>query len=83
MLRRLETVAVYVDLEYLTEPVLMGSLRSQTSRTGDTFSFAYDPAWLKKPEAFTFDPDLALVHGPQYPVIGRALARLRQHGRRR
>ena len=72
MSRRLETVAVCVDLDHFDEPVMMGSLRCQTSRTGDTFSFEYDPAWLKKPEAFTFDPDLALVHGPQYPLIGRA-----------
>ncbi len=72
MTRRLETVAVYADLKRLDEPVLMGSLRCQTSRTGDIFSFEYEPAWLQKAEAFTFDPDLALVAGPQYPVSGRA-----------
>jgi serine/threonine-protein kinase HipA len=50
----------------------MGALRYQKSRTGDVFSFEYDPAWLQKPAAFSFDPDLALVNGPQYPVPGRA-----------
>jgi serine/threonine-protein kinase HipA len=30
-------------------------------------SFAYDGGWLKRPAAFTFDPDLVLVTGPQYP----------------
>ena len=71
MSRRLETVAVYVDLDHFDEPTLMGSLRCRTSRSGDTFSFEYDPAWLQKPEAFTLDPDLALVRGPQYPISGR------------
>lgn len=72
MTRSLDTVAVYVDLERFDDPVLMGSLRRQTSRTGDIFSFEYEPTWLQKAEAFTFDPDLALVRGPQYPVSGRA-----------
>lgn len=72
MTRRLDTVAVHADLNHLDEPVLMGSLRCQTSRTGDIFSFEYNSAWLQKPGAFTFDPDLALVNGPHYPEPGRA-----------
>jgi serine/threonine-protein kinase HipA len=70
--RRLDSVAVYADLDYFDDPVLMGSLRCQTGRTGDTFSFEYDPGWVQKPQVFTFDPDLALVRGTQYPVPGRA-----------
>jgi serine/threonine-protein kinase HipA len=69
--RSLETVSVYADPDYFESPALMGSLRCRKSRSGDIFSFEYDPAWLKKPEAFTFDPDLALVGGTQYPVPGR------------
>ena len=69
--RRPDTVAVSADLDYLSEPVLMGLLRRQASRSGDIFSFDYDAAWLRKPEAFTFDPDLELVAGPQYPSSGR------------
>ena len=72
MARQLETVAVYADLSHFHEPVMMGSLRCQAGGSGDIFSFEYDHAWLQRPEAFTFDPDLALVHGPQYPVPGRA-----------
>jgi serine/threonine-protein kinase HipA len=71
-MRPLETVSVYADVDYFAARALMGSLRYQKSRTGDIFSFEYDPAWLRKPEAFSFDPDLALVSGPQYPVPGRA-----------
>jgi serine/threonine-protein kinase HipA len=70
--RRLDTAAVFADLERFDEPQMMGSLHCRTSRTEDIFSFEYDPAWLQKPEAFAFDPDLALVKGPQYPVVGRA-----------
>jgi len=72
MARRLETAAVYADLSHFDEPVLMGSLRCQAGGSGEIFSFEYDHLWLQKPEAFTFDPDLALVSGPQYPVSGRA-----------
>ncbi len=71
-MRSLETVSVFVDVDYFDAPALMGALRCQKSRTSDIFSFEYDPAWLQKPEAFSFDPDLALVSGPQYPVPGRA-----------
>ncbi len=70
--RRLDAVAVYADLEHFDEPLPMGSLRCRTSRTGDIFSFDYNPAWLQKPEAFTLDPDLVLVSGPQYPAAGHA-----------
>ncbi len=70
--RNLRTVDVYADLEIFDQPLLMGSLRCQPSRTGDIFSFEYDPAWLQHSEALTFDPDLQLVHGAQYPASGRA-----------
>jgi serine/threonine-protein kinase HipA len=67
----LETVFVYADLERFERPALMGSLRRQSSRTEDIFSFEYEPTWLHTPEAFSCDPDLALVKGPQNPVAGR------------
>jgi serine/threonine-protein kinase HipA len=66
-----ETVSVYADLNHLESPAPMGLLRRQKSRTGDIFSFEYDQAWLQRPEAFTFDPDLALVSGPQYSTPSR------------
>ena len=49
----------------------MGTLRCQGSRSGDILSFTYGDGWLKRPAAFTFDPDLALVTGPQYPAPDR------------
>jgi serine/threonine-protein kinase HipA len=72
MSRRFDTVDVYADLERFDEPLLMGSLRCQVSRSGDLFSFEYDGTWLGHPEAFAFDPDLALLAGAQYPVPERA-----------
>lgn len=71
MARQLETVAVYADLSHVAEPILMGSLRCQTGGSGEIFSFEYEQAWLQRPEAFTFDPDLAWVGGHQYPASGR------------
>ena len=55
---RPEVATVLVDLPQFEEPALMGTLRCQSSRTGDIVSFAYDDGWLKRPTAFTFDPDL-------------------------
>jgi serine/threonine-protein kinase HipA len=69
---RLETIDVYADLEHLEGPVKMGALRCQRGRSGEIISFEYDASWLKRPEAIAFDPDLALVSGPQYPRSGRA-----------
>jgi serine/threonine-protein kinase HipA len=69
---RLESVAVLADQDYLDKPVLMGWLHCQTARSGDIFSFEYDAGWLQRPETFTFDPDLSLVAGRQYPPAGHA-----------
>ncbi len=69
---RFNTVRVYVDLERLGQPALMGELHCQQSRSGEIFSFNYDEAWLAGPEVFAFDPDLGLVAGHQYPASDRA-----------
>lgn len=68
---RPDTVQVCVDLEAFAAPVLMGHLRSQRAGSGEIFSFEYDESWLQRAEAFAFDPDLALVAGPQYPSTDR------------
>ncbi|NJO12506.1 MAG: hypothetical protein HC872_02515 [Gammaproteobacteria bacterium] len=49
----------------------MGTLRRQAGGGGDVLSFEYDQAWLKRREAFAFDPDLALIRGAQYPAGDR------------
>lgn len=72
MMSRFDTVQAHVDLEHSGQPVLMGELHCQPSRTGEIFSFKYDEAWLARPEVFAFDPDLALSSGPQYPAPDKA-----------
>ena len=68
----LHTVQVCVDGESLTTPALMGTFHCQRARADEIFSFEYDRSWLRRAEAFAFDPDLALVSGPQYPAADRA-----------
>lgn len=67
----LDTVEVCIDLERFDHPALMGRLHRRQSGTGEIFSFEYDPAWLEQPEVFSFDPDLALAGGHQYPAPQR------------
>ena len=67
----LDTVEVCIDLERFGQPVLMGQLHRQQSGAGEVFSFEYDREWLKRPEVFSFDPDLALAAGHQYPAAQR------------
>lgn len=71
MIRPTEIVNVFADLDWLREPGRMGFLRRQAGRGNEVFSFEYDRDWLKTADAFSFDPDLALVQGPQYPVANR------------
>jgi serine/threonine-protein kinase HipA len=66
-----DTVQVSIDLERFEGPLSMGVLHRQQSGAGEIFSFEYDRAWLERPEVFTFDPDLALAAGHQYPAASR------------
>lgn len=70
---RRDEVEVCVDLESFGEPAVMGWLHRQRARSADVVSFEYARPWLERGDAFGFDPDLALVHGPQYPAAGREL----------
>ncbi len=67
----LDTVEVCIDLVRFGHPVLMGQLHRQQSGSGEIFSFEYDRDWLEQPEVFSFDPDLALAAGHQYPAPQR------------
>lgn len=68
-----DEVEVCVDLERFSAPRLMGWLRQQKVRSGDVLSFEYAPSWFEHGDVFAFDPDLALVTGPQYPASDREL----------
>ncbi len=70
-MKRRDEIEVCVDLERFEEPIAMGWLRRQRARSGDVFSFEYAQPWLERRDVLAFDPDLALVRGPQYPPAGR------------
>ncbi len=73
VMTRRDEIEVCVDLERFEEPAAMGWLRRQRARSGGVFSFEYARPWLERSDTFAFDPDLALVRGPQYPAAGREL----------
>jgi serine/threonine-protein kinase HipA len=66
-----KSVHVYVDTEGTAGPALMGTLHAQSGGSQEIFSFAYDPEWLEREQAFAFDPDLQLLRGAQYPAQSR------------
>ena len=68
----IETVEVYLDADQMEVPSLMGTLHCQPSGKGELFSFKYDKSWIARAEAFSFDPDLALADGHQYPLADRS-----------
>src|ERR1039458_3916506 len=68
----IETVEVYLDADQMEVPSLMGTLNCQPSGKGELFSFKYDKSWIARAEAFSFDPDLALADGHQYPLADRS-----------
>ena len=71
MTPRRDLVEVWIDLHPFGGPVPMGSLRRQSGRSGEVFSFEYESSWLNRSETLDLDPDLALVAGKQYPPPNR------------
>ncbi|MEO1451438.1 MAG: HipA domain-containing protein, partial [Bacteroidota bacterium] len=60
-------IQVYADWERLEGPQQLGTLRADVVRGQETFSFAYDDAWLQAHPGLTLDPELTFFTGPQYP----------------
>lgn len=59
-------IYVFADWEEFAEPVLVGRLRSATTKQKEHFSFRYDRDWLNSPNAQQIDPDLHLFSSEQY-----------------
>lgn len=57
-----DEVEVWLDADFL-ERTRVGTL----SHDRGTLRFAYEPAWLKSPQAFALDPDLSLGEGSYFP----------------
>lgn len=59
-------IFVYADWLGLNGAVLIGTLRAESIRGNEVFSFEYDENWLHSDQLFILDPDLNYYSGPQY-----------------
>lgn len=59
-------IYVYSDWEKEQAPTLMGELLANHVRGNLSWSFSYNPEWMKSKEQLVLDPDLAWFEGKQY-----------------
>jgi serine/threonine-protein kinase HipA len=59
-------VYVFADWDQLSDPVLVGSLRSSMVKNKEHFRFAYDNNWLRSAAAQKIDPSLEFYAGEQH-----------------
>jgi len=64
--------AAEVVVEVGGDDVLAGRLWSHRRRGAESATFAYDPEYLARPDAYGLDPALSLVAGQQQTATGRA-----------
>lgn len=62
-----QQIDVCLDADILEALCRVGTLFHASGHGNSVFSFAYDPAWLKRPNAFEIDPDLQLHRAESYP----------------
>ena len=65
--------AIEVVAQIGSENVLAGRLWSHRRRQAESATFAYDTAYLARPDAYALDPGLYLVDGQQQTPAGRAM----------
>jgi serine/threonine-protein kinase HipA len=65
--------AVEVLVQVGGKDVLAGRLWSHRRRGAESATFAYDPGYLVRPDAYELDPALSLVAGQQQTPAGRAM----------
>lgn len=61
------SIYVWFDNDEVSAPVFMGILSSSHIRGNEVFSFEFDRSWLEDRRFRSFDPDLQLFSGRQYP----------------
>lgn len=71
-----QQVDVVLDADFIGEACPVGTLFRATAHGHETFSFAYDRAWLDRPDAFAIDPDLQMHGGESYPADGTGVFRV-------
>jgi len=59
-------IYVFADWSGLNGPLFIGTLRVESIRGNEVFSFEYDDKWLRSDQLFVLDPDLNYYSGPQY-----------------
>ena len=59
-------IYVFADWEVFEKPRLIGVLHTDVMRGKESFSFAYDDAWLQSEFVQQIDPELRLYGGNQY-----------------
>lgn len=67
-----KTVYVYLNLRN-NDPKIIGKLYINKEKNTETYSFEYDDEWLKSVSAFSFNIELPLFKGRQFPLDGRTL----------
>ncbi len=71
-MRKSNEKAIYVYEEWSSlTPVLMGTLFVEYLRGEETYSFSYEPNWLKNNEEISLDPNLFPYEGRQYIPEGK------------
>jgi serine/threonine-protein kinase HipA len=71
-----DEVQVVLDADVVPGACPVGTLYHAAGRGGGVFSFAYDDAWLSRPEAFEIDPGLQLAGGETYPANAAGVFRI-------
>lgn len=61
------SIYVWFDNDEVNTPVFMGILSSSHIRGNEVFSFEFDRSWLEDRRFRSFDPDLRMFSGRQYP----------------
>lgn len=62
-----QQIEVCLDADIVGGLCRVGTLFHAAAHGGAVFSFAYDSAWLQRPNAFEIDPDLQLHDAESYP----------------
>ncbi len=62
-----QQIDVCLDADIIESLCRVGTLFHAAGHGHSLFSFAYDPAWLRRPNTFEIDPDLQLQDAESYP----------------
>ena len=67
----MKTLLVYLDIEWLEKPILVGNLGYESLRGADSYSFEFDKEWLSKYGGLFLSADLNNYPGLQYTMPDR------------